>query len=70
VSGDRLRLIAGVCAVLAVLAAIATAAVIGLAVVPKDLESEPSGDWGYALIPFAAAVGLGALAIALWRNSD
>jgi hypothetical protein len=68
VNADRRRTIAGVCAVLAVFAAVATAAVIGLAAVPKDLESEPSGNWGYALIPFAAAVGLGALAIRLWRD--
>jgi hypothetical protein len=61
---------AGICAVLAVVAAVATAAFIGLAVVPQDLDSEPSGDWGYALVPFVAAIGLGALAIALWRKSD
>jgi hypothetical protein len=65
-----MRLIAGICAVLAVFAAAVTAAFIGLAVVPQDLESDPSGDWGYALIPFAAAIAFGALAIALWRNSD
>ena len=69
-SGDRRRTVAGVCAVLAVLAAVATAGMIGFAVVPADLESEPSGNWGYALIPLAAAVGLGAVAIVLWRNSD
>jgi hypothetical protein len=70
VSDDRLRRVAGVCAVLAVFSAVATAAVIGLAVVPADLESEPSGNWGYALIPLAAAIAFGAVAVALWRRSD
>lgn len=69
-SDDRLRLVAGICAVLAVFSAVATAALIGLAVVPADLESEPSGDWGYALIPFAAAIVFGAVAIALWNRTD
>jgi hypothetical protein len=70
VNGDRRRAVAGVCAVLAVLAAVATAGLIGLAVVPADLESEPSGNWGYALIPLAVAVGLGTIAVVLWRDSD
>jgi hypothetical protein len=69
-SGDTQRRVAGVCAILAVFAAIATAVLIGLAVVPGDLESEPSGNWGYALIPFAAAIGFGAVAVALWRRDE
>ena len=69
-NAERRRTVASICAVLAVIAAVATAAVIGLAAVPKDLQSEPSGNWGYALIPFAAAIGFGALAIRLWRDTD
>ena len=69
-SDDRLRRVAGVCAVLAVLAAVATAALIGLAVVPQDLESGPSGNWGYALIPAVVSIGLGAVAVAIWRRLD
>ena len=69
-SDDRLRLVAGVCTVLAVLAAIATAVLIGMAVVPADLDDDPTGNWGYALIPFLLAVGFGAVAVALWRRLD
>jgi hypothetical protein len=69
-SDDRLRVIAGICTVLSVLAAVATAALIGLAVVPADLESEPSGNWGYAVIPFVLAVGFGGVAVAIWRRLD
>jgi hypothetical protein len=56
-----MRVLAWICAGLAVLAAIATAALVGLALYPQ--EGAPG--WGFALVAFAAAVGLGALAVRL-----
>jgi hypothetical protein len=56
-----MRILAWTCAVLAVVAAIAAAALVGLALYPQ--EGDPS--WVFALVAFAAAVGLGALAIRL-----
>jgi hypothetical protein len=59
------RLIASVSAVLAVLAAIATAAAVGLAMFP-----DASGGWVWVLAFGAAAVAFGAVAITLWRRLE
>jgi hypothetical protein len=56
-----MRALAWICAGLAVVAAIATAALVGLALYPQ--EGAPS--WAFALVSFAVAVGLGALAVRL-----
>ena len=56
-----MRAFALVCAVLAVLAAMATAALVGLALFPQ--EGAPG--WGFALVSFAVALGFGALAVKL-----
>ena len=56
-----MRALAWICAVLAVLAAIATAVLIGLTLLPQ--EDAPS--WTFALVSFAVALGFGALAIRL-----
>jgi hypothetical protein len=55
------RRLAWTCAALALLSAIASAALIGLALYPQ--EGAPG--WGFALIAFVFAVGFGALAIRL-----
>jgi hypothetical protein len=56
-----MRAIAWICVALALLSAIATAALIGLALFPQ--EGAPS--WTFALVSLAAALGFGALAIRL-----
>ena len=56
-----MRAFAWVCVALALLAAIATAALVGLALSPQ--EGAPS--WGFALVSFAVAIGFGALAVKL-----
>ena len=56
-----MRALAWICVALALLAAIATASLIGLALFPQ--EGAPG--WGFALVSFAVAVGFGALAIRL-----
>jgi hypothetical protein len=55
------RALAWICAALAVLAAIATAALVGIALFPQ----EDAPGLGYALVAFATAVVLGALAVRL-----
>jgi hypothetical protein len=54
-----MRALAWICVALALLAAIATASLIGLALFPG------APGWGFALVSFAAAVGFGALAVKL-----
>ena len=61
-----MRTFAWICAALALVAAIATAALVGLALYPQ--EGAPG--WGYALVSFGAAVGLAALAIRLMGEDD
>lgn len=63
-SAERTRLLAGVFAVLAVLAAAVTAFAIGLTVLPDG------GGWSFALIAGAVAVAFGAVAVSLWRRVD
>ena len=60
-----MRLIASVSAVLAVLAAIATAASVGLAMFPDG-----SGGWLWVLVFGGCAVAFGAVSIALWRRLE
>ena len=57
----EVRRLAWTCAALALLSAIASAALIGLALYPQ--EGAPG--LGFALVAFAAAVVLGALAVRL-----
>ncbi len=63
-SAERTRLLAGVSAVLAVLAAIVTAFAVGMTTLPDG-----SG-WSFVLIAGAVAVGFGALSVTLWRRVD
>ena len=63
-SAERTRLLAGVFAVLAVLAAIVTAFAVGRTTLPDG------GGWSFVLIAGAVAVAFGAVAVTLLRRLD
>jgi hypothetical protein len=65
-----MRFFAVLCAILAILGALVTAAVLGLALVPQESSGPATGDWGWALLPGVPSVALGWLAVAFWRESD
>jgi hypothetical protein len=64
VSAERTRLLAGVFAILAVLAAIVTAFGIGMTTLPDG------GGWAFVLVAGAVAVACGALSVTLWRRVE
>jgi hypothetical protein len=64
VSAERTRRLAGVFAVLAVLAAVVTAFAVGRTTLPDG------GGWSFVLVAGAVAVAFGALSVSLWRRVD
>jgi hypothetical protein len=62
------RILAVICALLALVAAWGTYALLALALIPQDSGVSATGDWEYALVPGAATVALALYAIALWRK--
>ena len=63
-SAERTRLLAGVFAVLAVLAAVVTAFAVGRTTLPDG------GGWWFVLVAGAVAVVFGALSVALFRRLE
>ena len=63
-SAERTRLLAGVFAVLAILAAIVTAFAVGRTMLPDG------GGWSFVLIAGVVAVVFGAVAVRLFRRLE
>ena len=64
-SAERTRLLAGICTVLAVLAAVITAFALALALLPED-----GGSWSFVVVAGAVTIAFGALAVTLLRRLD
>jgi len=64
VSAERTRLLAGVSAVLAVLAAVVTAFGVGRTTLPDG------GGWLFVIIAGAVAIAFGAASVALFRRLE